>query len=83
MKNIKTGKVINVVEFIMLKKSCWEYYITEKFDEGGNGLEALVYGNDIEHAVVSLAGIKLQVRFSTKDLKQLQPVPGWNWMMED
>ena len=83
MKNIKTGKVINVVEFIMLKKSCWEYYITDKFDEGGNRLEALVYGNDIEYAVISLAGIKSQVGFRTKDLKQLQPVPGWNWMMED
>jgi hypothetical protein len=43
----------------------------------------LVYGNDIEHAVVSLTGIKLQVGFPTKDLKQLQPAPGWNWMMED
>lgn len=80
MKNIKTGKTINVIEFIVLKKSCWEYYITDKVDEDGNGVEALIYGNEIEHAVVSLTGIKLEAGFRTKDLNQLQPVPGWIWM---
>jgi hypothetical protein len=83
MRNVKTGKIITVVEYIMLKDSCWEYYVTDKIDKGGDGVEILAYGDDVEHTIVSLAEIKSKVGYRTRDLKQLQAVPGWRWIKKD
>ena len=78
MKNKKTGKIITVIEFIMLKYNCYEYYVTnKKYDDGS--VEILAYGDDVEHATVYLSDIKETV-FRTKDLDSLFPVPGWKWV---
>lgn len=80
MKNKKTGKSITVIEFIMLKYNCYEYYVTNKnYDDGT--VEILAYGDDIEYATVHLSEINATtVIFRTKDLDSLLPVPGWKWV---
>jgi hypothetical protein len=80
MKNIRTGKIINVIEFIMLKKSSYEYYITDKSSDGGDAVEILAYGIDVEMAIVSLTEVKSQAVFQTKNLENLLSVPGWKWL---
>jgi len=80
MRNVKTGKNITVVEYIMMKYSCFEYYVTSKNHDGGDTVEILSYGEDVEHAVVSLSEIKASIAFRTKNLDSLLPVPGWKWV---
>ena len=82
MKNITTGKIISIVEHIMLKHSCDEYYLTNKKHDGDDSVEILAYGEDVEMAIVSLSAIKEQIGFRTKNLGQLLAVPGWKWIKE-
>lgn len=82
MKNVKTGRIINIVEYVMLKDSCYEYYITNKKYNKGDSVEILAYGADVEMAILSLSAIKAQIGFHTKSLGQLLPVPGWKWIKE-
>ena len=77
MRNEKTGKNITVVEYIMMKYSCYEYYVTSK---NHDTVEVLVYGDDVEPAIVSLSEIKDSIAFRTKILDSLLPVPGWKWV---
>jgi hypothetical protein len=78
MKNKKTGKIITVIEFIVLKYNGYEYYVTnKKYDDGT--VEILAHGDAIEHATIYLSDIKETV-YRTKNLKSLFPVPGWKWV---
>ena len=81
MRNVETGKIINIVEHIMLRYSCWEYYLTDR-KHGNDDIEALVYGYDVELATVSLLEIEAPAGFRTKNLRKLMPVPGWKWVKE-
>ena len=82
MKNIKTGKIINVVELIMLKYNCWEYYVTDKkYNDGTAKILVCGYDNDVNFEIISLLEIKKeQVVFRNKNLKHLMPAPGWRWV---
>jgi len=80
MKDVKTGTIINVVEFVMLKHSCWEYYITDQRDDSDGSIEILAYGDEVELAIIYLSDIKSQILYRSKDLKQFMPVPGWKWI---
>ena len=80
MKNVKTGRSLTIVEYIMLKDSCFEYYVTSKNHGDGDTVEILAYGNDVEPAIVSLFDIKANIAFRTKNLGSLLPVPGWKWV---
>lgn len=80
MKNIKTGKSVIVVEFLMMKGNCYEYYVTNKNYDNGDVVEIVAYGDDVELGIVSLSEIKADIAYCTKNLRQLMPIPGWKWV---
>jgi len=78
MKHIRTGTVVNVTKFIILKNA-WEYFITDDKDSD-DIVRAVVKGFETEIGDISLAEIKpFIVAFGT-DLKDTIPAPGWEWI---
>jgi hypothetical protein len=69
---------VNVIAHIMLK-NFWEYYIT---DESFNNdiVRAIVMGFETEIGDISLNEIKPYVVSITKNLKEVMPATGWNWV---
>lgn len=80
MKNEKTGKKVTVSEYIMLKYSCYEYYVIGNNDDDSDMVEILAYGNEIEQTMFPLSEINATAAFRTKNLDSLLPVPGWKWI---
>lgn len=78
MKNKQTGTVINVVAH-GITRNFWEYYITDnKFDE--NTIQCLVMGFETELGDVYMPEIKPYLISATKNLKQVAPAEGWEWV---
>jgi hypothetical protein len=69
---------IEVLEWIMVSGTFWEYYVTEKWDET-NCAYCLVDGDFQEIGLVSLDEIGPFISVRTSDLQNLQPAPGWRW----
>ena len=78
-KMTKGNTTLDVLEWIMVKGICWEYYVTEQWDET-NCAYCLVDGDFQELGLVSLDEIKPHLSSRTKDLYSLQPAPGWRWV---
>lgn len=80
MRKMTDGKTtIQVLEWIQTRGNFWEYYVTEKWNEK-NCAYCLVDGEFQEIGLVSWDEIKPYVSSTTKDLKNIQPAPGWNWV---
>jgi len=78
MKDRSTNTVINVTEFFMTR-NMWEYYVTDnKFNE--DIVCCLVLGFENELGDVSLAEVGPYKITHTKDLSELAPAPGWEWV---
>lgn len=80
MRKMTDGKTtVNVLEWIIVKKIMWEYYVIEKWNED-NCAYCLVDGDFQEIGLVSLDEIEPFISIRTKDLNTLQPAPGWSWV---
>jgi len=80
MRKMTDGKTtLKVLEWIIVRKIFWEYYVTEKWDDT-NCAYCLVFGDFQEIGLVSLDEIKPYISSRTKDLKSIQPAPGWKWV---
>lgn len=78
MRNKATGTVINVVSHA-ITRNFWEYYITDnKYDE--NIVQCLVMGFETELGDVYLPEVKPYLISVTKNLKQVAPAQGWEWV---
>lgn len=78
MKNKQTGTVINVVAH-GITRNFWEYYLTDdKHDE--NTVRCLVMGFETELGDVYLPEIKPHLLSSTKNLREVAPATGWEWV---
>jgi len=81
MRKMTDGNtVLIVVEHIILK-NFWEYYVTsDQFSEDIR--VCLVMGAETELGDVSMEEIKPYVVSKTKDLNEIAPASGWNWIEE-
>ena len=74
----KYGTIINVVEHIILKNG-WEYYVTDqKFDT--DIIQCVVMGFETEMGDVYMPELKGHIVSRTKDLAELAPCEGWEWI---
>lgn len=78
MKNIQTGTEINVVEHFILR-NLWEYYITDEQVQNDCAF-ALVMGYETELGDVYLPEVKDYIISRTKNLTDLLPATGWEWV---
>lgn len=78
-KMTKGGTTLTILEWIIVRGICWEYYVTEKWDES-NCAYCLVDGDFQEVGLVCLDEIKPYISARTKDLKSISPAPGWEWV---
>ena len=72
-------QTIDVYEWIIVKGTYWEYYVTEAWNFA-NCAYCLVDGDFQEIGLVSLDEIKPYINSRTTDLERLQPAPGWSWV---
>ena len=74
----KYGTTINVTEHIILRNG-WEYYVTDdKHDK--DTIRCVVMGLETEMGDVYLPEIKPYIVSRTRDLNDLAPAEGWEWM---
>ena len=74
----KYGSVINVVEHIILRNG-WEYYVTDnKFED--DIIQCVVMGYETELGDVYMPELKGHIVSRTKDLADLAPCDGWEWV---
>lgn len=77
MKN-KYGSEVKVVEHIILKNG-WEYYVTNNnYDE--DTITCIVMGHETEMGDVYMPEIKPYIISRTRNLKELAPCDGWEWV---
>jgi hypothetical protein len=74
----KHGSKINVVEHIILSNG-WEYYVTDDKHDKDTVL-CLVMGFETELGDVYLPELRGHIRSRTKDLTELMPADGWEWV---
>ncbi len=81
MRQLKnsSGTVIDVHSHIITKGNLWEYFILEP-SEGKDVCFALVMGFETEMGDVSMREIKRHMLTGTKDLSELLPAEGWQWV---
>lgn len=75
----KGSQTLTILEWIMVSRLCWEYYVTEEWNED-NCAYCLVDGDFQEMGQVSLDEIKPYISARTRDLTSLAPAPGWKWL---
>jgi len=74
----KYGTTINVTEHIILRNG-WEYYVTDdKHDK--DTIRCVVMGLETEMGDVYLPEIKPYIVSRTRDLNDLAPAEGWEWV---
>ena len=74
----KYGTTINVTEHIILRNG-WEYYVTDdKHDK--DTIRCVVMGLETEMGDVYLPEIKPYIVSRTRDLSDLAPAEGWEWV---
>lgn len=78
MKNKQTGAVINVVAH-GITRNFWEYYLTDDRHDKDT-VRCLVMGFEIELGDVYLPEIKPHLLSATKNLKEVAPATGWEWV---
>ena len=62
-----------------LKKNGWEYYVTDrKFDT--DIIQCVVMGYETEMGDVYMSELKGHIASRTKDLSELAPCEGWEWI---
>lgn len=75
----KNGMKINVVEHIIVK-NFWEYYVSNE-DTGEKDIKfCLVMGEETELGDVWMPEIEPFIITKTKNLKEVMPASGWNWI---
>ena len=79
MKKRDSKIVINVTEHIILK-NFWEYYITDEETDDPKIKFALVMGHETELGDVYLPELQPYIISKTKDLDELAPAEGWEWI---
>lgn len=72
---------INVVEHVILK-NLWEYYITDEPCDNPDVVFALVMGDETELGDVYMPEIKPYIITRTKNLNDVFPASGWQWVEE-
>lgn len=78
MKNKSYGTVVNVKE-LFITSNFWEYFITD--DAFSDDIVcAVVRGFETEMGDVSLSEIKPHTMAHTRDLSEVMPAPGWEWV---
>jgi hypothetical protein len=78
MKNVNTGTVVNIKE-LFITNNFWEYFVTDnQFSD--DIVCAVVRGFETEMGDVSLSEIKPYTMCHTKDLSEVMPAPGWEWV---
>jgi hypothetical protein len=71
---------LNITEHI-ITKNFWEYYITdETFGDDGDIVQAVVMGFETEIGDISLAEIKPYIITRTRNLNEVMPADGWQWV---
>jgi hypothetical protein len=75
----KYGSKINVVEHIILKNG-WEYYVTDdKHDK--DTIRCVVMGFETEIGDVYMPELKGHIISRSKDLQDLAPAEGFEWVL--
>lgn len=79
MKNVKTGRVVNVLEHI-ITKNFWEYYVLEDENNTEDIKFCYVMGFENEAGDVSISEISAYIVSRTKNFDELMPAAGFTWV---
>ena len=79
MKNVEFGNVLEVSQHI-ITKNFWEYYLTEEETNDDDVKFGYVMGFENELGYVYLPEIKPYILNSTKNLNEVMPADGYEWI---
>lgn len=77
MKN-SFGSVVNVVEHI-ITRNFWEYYVTDD-KHNKDTIRCIVMGVETEMGDVYMPELKGHIISRTRDLNEVAPCEGWEWI---
>ncbi len=79
MKSVEFGTILEISQHI-ITKNFWEYYLTEEETNDDDVKFGYVMGFENELGYVYLPEIKPYILSSTKNLKEVMPADGYEWI---
>jgi hypothetical protein len=74
-----TNSIVTVHSFAMTR-NMWEYFFLDPKPNSAKNMCAIVYGNECEMGDVHIPEIEPHLMTVSRDLADLAPPPGWEWV---
>ncbi len=79
MRSVDSGSIVTVHGWAMTR-NMWEYFLLDSKPDTVGNIFALVMGDETEMGDVNLPELKPYVCSFTRDLDELSPAIGWEWV---